>query len=64
MRLTIFTVFLLILFLCIPLANSQGGEAEFNWLSLKEAFKAYADYPSSENALKVIDVLPNSHVHR
>ena len=62
MRRTILTIFFVIIFLCIPLRKSQCNATNVNWSSLQEAFKHYADYPSPENASKVIELLPVDHV--
>jgi len=43
-------------------ANSQIENTQLDWSSLQEAFKTYAEYPSSENAMKIVEILPDSHV--
>lgn len=62
MKTSILTVLFLIPILCVPFNTSQGSEVEINWLELQEAFKTYSDYPSSENALKIIEILPDNYV--
>ena len=62
MKTSILTVLFLIPILYIPLNTSQVTEVEINWLALQGAFKTYADYPSSENALKIIEILPDSNI--
>jgi hypothetical protein len=43
-------------------ASSQIENNQLDWSSLQKAFKTYAEYPSSENAMKIMEILPDSYV--
>ena len=62
MKIIIVLIPLLILLGSSSPANSQIENTQLDWSSLQEAFKTYAEYPSSENAMKIVEILPDSHV--
>jgi len=51
---------IVVLILSFSLIESNINANEVDWPSLKKAFENYVNYPSSENASKVINLLPDN----
>src|SRR5947209_7170819 len=49
---------LLILLLLAPLPTVGQQKGAVDWVGIHETFAAYCEYPSSENAIKVISLVP------